>query len=43
LTSGEIFGVLFALKQLADQVGITQVLGHAPESKLNLFLMLPAM
>jgi hypothetical protein len=40
LTSGEIFGVLFALKQLADQVGITRVLGSAPESKLNLFLIL---
>jgi hypothetical protein len=40
MTSGEIFGVLFALKQLADQVGITRVLGHAPESKLNLFLIL---
>jgi hypothetical protein len=25
--SGEIFGVLFALKQLADQVGMTRVLG----------------
>lgn len=40
LTSGEIFGILFALKQLADQVGITRVLGTAPESKLNLFLIL---
>jgi hypothetical protein len=40
LTSGEIFGVLFALKQLADQVGITRVLGTAPESQLNLFLIL---
>ena len=40
MTSGEIFGVLFALKQLADQVGITRVLGTAPESKLNLFLIL---
>ena len=26
MTSGEIFEVLFALKQLADQVGITRVL-----------------
>ena len=42
LTSGEIFGVLLALKQLADQVGITRVLGTAPESQLSLFLMLPA-
>ena len=40
MTSGEIFGVLFALKQLADQVGITRVLGTAPEGKLNLFLIL---
>jgi hypothetical protein len=40
LTSGEIFGVLFALKQLADQVGLTRVLGTAPESKLSLFLIL---
>jgi len=40
LTSGEIFGVLFALKQLADQVGLTRVLGSAPEGKLNLFLIL---
>ncbi len=36
LTSGEIFGVLFALKHLADQVGLTRVLGTAPEGKLNL-------
>ena len=40
ITSGEIFGVLFALKHLADQVGITRVLGTAPESRLNLFLIL---
>ena len=40
LTSGEIFGVLFALKQLADQVGMTRVLGTAPASKLSLFLIL---
>jgi len=40
LTSGEIFGVLFALKHLADQVGLTRVLGTAPEGKLNLFLVL---
>ena len=38
--SGEIFGVLFALKQLADQVGITRVLGTAPEGRLALFLVL---
>ena len=40
MTSVEIFGVLFALKHLADQVGITRVLGTAPESKLNVFLIL---
>ena len=40
MTSGEIFGVLFALKQLADQVGLARVLGSAAESKLNLFLIL---
>ncbi len=37
--SGEIFGVLFALKQLADQVGMTRVLGHSEEG-LALFLVL---
>jgi hypothetical protein len=40
ITSGEIFGVLFALKPLADQVGLTRVLGSAPEGKLALFLIL---
>jgi hypothetical protein len=40
ITSGEIFGVLFALKQLADQIGLTRVLGSAPEGKLALFLIL---
>jgi len=39
-TSGEIFGVLFALKHLADQVGITRVLGTSAEGRLNLFLVL---
>jgi hypothetical protein len=38
--SGEIFGVLFALKQLADQVGITRVLGPSAEGRLSLFLVL---
>jgi hypothetical protein len=38
VTSGEMFGVLFALKHLADQVGITRVLGTSPEGRLNLFL-----
>jgi hypothetical protein len=35
--SGEIFGVLFALKQLADQVGMTRVLGPSEEGRLALF------
>jgi hypothetical protein len=38
--SGEIFGVLFALKQLADQVGRTRVLGPSEEGRLALFLVL---
>jgi len=40
LTSGEIFGSLFALKQLADQVGISRVLGSTPAAKRGLFLIL---
>ena len=40
ITSGEIFGVLFARKHLADQVGLTRVLGSAPEGELALFLIL---
>ena len=40
MTSGEIFGVLFALKQLADQVGLTRVLGSTAQSKLSLLLVL---
>jgi hypothetical protein len=38
--SGEIFGVLFALKQLADQVGLPRVLGPSEEGRLALFLIL---
>lgn len=38
--SGEVFGVLFALKHLADQVGITRVLGPSVEGRLALFLIL---
>ena len=41
--SGEIFGVLFALKQLADQVGMTRVLGPSEEGRLALFLILARM
>ena len=38
--SGEIFGVLFALKQLADDIGITRALGKSAEARLSLFLVL---
>lgn len=38
--SGEIFGVLFALKQLADQVGLTRVPGPSEEGRLALFVVL---
>lgn len=38
--SGEIFGVVFALKQLADQVGITQALGRTDHGRLALFLVI---
>jgi len=38
--SGEIFGVLLALKQLADQVGMTRVLGRSEQGRLALFLVL---
>jgi len=37
---GAIFGVMFALKYLADQVGITQALGHTQQANLVLFLVL---
>jgi transposase len=40
LASGQIFGSLFALKQLADQVGITRVLGITPAARRSLFLIL---
>jgi transposase len=40
LTSGQIFGSLFALKQLADQVGITRVLGTTAAARRALFLIL---
>jgi len=38
--SGEIFGVVFALKQLADQVGLSRVLGPSEAGRLALFLVL---
>lgn len=38
-TSGEIFAVLFALKQLADQVGLSRILGGTAHGRLTLFLV----
>lgn len=37
---GAIFGVLFALKQLADQLGITAALQYTEPARLALFLVL---
>lgn len=37
---GPVFGVLYALKQVAEEVGITAALGKKPEGKLALFLTL---
>lgn len=39
-TSGEIFAVLFALKQLADQVGLDRILGGSGPGRLALLLVL---
>jgi transposase len=39
-TSGLIFGLLFALKQIADQLGLTTALGKTRLAKLALFLVL---
>ncbi|MGC1953656.1 MAG: transposase, partial [Gammaproteobacteria bacterium] len=39
-TSGEIFAVLFALKQLADQVGLGRILGGSGPGRLALLLVL---
>src|SRR5450759_632363 len=39
-TSGLVFGLLFALKQLADELGLTKALGHSRLGKLSLFLLL---
>jgi transposase len=39
-SSGLVFGLLFALKQLADQLGITQALGKSRFAQLALFLVL---
>jgi hypothetical protein len=38
--SGQVFGVLFALKQLADRLGLSLALGRGREAKLALFLVL---
>lgn len=38
--SGEIFGVLFVLKQLADDLGISRALGKSIDARLTLFLIL---
>jgi transposase len=37
---GEVFGVLFALKKIADELGISSALGKTPQAKLALFLVL---
>src|SRR4029450_4438397 len=39
-TCGPPFGVLYALKHVADDLGITQTLGRARSGKLALFLTL---
>jgi transposase len=39
-TCGPVFGVLYALKQVADDLGITGTLGHTRTGKLALFLTL---
>ncbi len=39
-TSGPVFGLLFALKHLADQLGLTAALGKTRLAKLALFLVL---
>jgi transposase len=38
--SGPVFGLLFALKQIADQLGLTSALGKSRWAKLALFLVL---
>jgi len=39
-SSGLIFGVLFALKVLADRLGLTSAMGRHPKARLALFLVL---
>lgn len=38
--SGKAFGLLFVLKQLADELGISRALGKSPYAKFALFLIL---
>jgi transposase len=40
LFQGPIFGLLFVLKQIADQLGLTAAIGHSRLGKLALFLVL---
>jgi transposase len=40
LCQGPVFGVLFVLKQIADQLGLTAAIGHSRLGKLALFLVL---
>lgn len=39
-TSGPVFGLLFALKQIADQTGLSAALGKSRRGRLALFLVL---
>src|SRR5258708_16551966 len=39
-TLGPVFGLLYALKQIADQIGIAAALGSREIGKLGLFLVL---
>ena len=39
-TCGPVFGTLYALKHVADDLGITRALGHSRSGKLALFLTL---
>jgi len=39
-TCGPVFGVLYALKQVAEELGLPQVLGRTRHGKLALFLIL---
>lgn len=39
-TLGPVFGLLYVLKQIADQLGMASALGHTRLAKLSLFLIL---